>query len=108
MGFFSKAKMYDDNEYVAVAASQTTTAIGVQGSYLKSVTIVPLSTAGGAVTVLDGSTAILTVPAAACLGQSAPYTVHLGIKATNATTGFKITTGSSVSVIAVGRFTASA
>ena len=106
MGFFSKARLYDDCQYVTVAASQTTTAIGVQNCYVKSVTIVPLSTAGGAVTIYDGSTAIVSVPAAACLGQSAPYTVHLGVRATNATTGFKITTGSSVSCIAVGKFTA--
>jgi hypothetical protein len=35
-----------------------------------------------------------------------PYTVQLGIRATSASTGFKITTGAAVSVIAVGRFTA--
>ena len=46
MGFSSKARLYDDCQYVTVAASQTTTAIGVQNCYLKSVTIVPLSTAG--------------------------------------------------------------
>ena len=67
-------------------------------------TIIPVTTAGGAVTILDGSTAIVTVPAAAALGQSAPYRVQLGIKATSPSTGFKITTGASVSVIAVGRF----
>jgi hypothetical protein len=44
------------------------------------------------------------VPAAAALGQSAPYKVDLRIRATNATTGFKITTGASVAVIAVGKF----
>ena len=57
-----------------------------------------------AVTILDGSTAIATIPAVAALGQSAPYCVQLGIRATSPTTGFKITTGASVSVIAVGRF----
>jgi hypothetical protein len=59
---------------------------------------------GGGVTIYDGSTAIVTVPAAAHGGQSAPYKVGLGIRATSATTGFKITTGASVSVIAVGKF----
>ena len=45
-------------------------------------------------------------PAAAHGGQSAPYKVDLGIRATSATTGWKITSGASVSVIAVGRFQA--
>jgi hypothetical protein len=93
-------------QYVTVAASQTTAPVGVVGCYLESVTIIPATTASGAVTVYDGSTAIATIPAAAALGQSAPYNLRLGIRATSASTGFKITTGASVSVIAVGRFTA--
>ena len=91
-------------QYVTVAASQTTAPVGVVGCYLESVTVIPATTASGAVTILDGSTAIATIPAAAALGQSAPYCVQLGIRATSASTGFKITTGASVSVIAVGRF----
>ena len=105
MGDFDKrGGLFEACQYVTVAASQTTTAIGGLRSYLESVTIIPLSTAGGAVTIYDGSTAILTISAAACLGQSAPYNVKLGIRATNLTTGFKITTGTSVPCIAVGRF----
>jgi hypothetical protein len=92
-------------QYVTVAASQTTAPVGVVGCYLESVTIIPATTASGAVTILDGSTAIVSVPAAAALGQSAPYNLRLGIRATSASTGFKITTGASVAVIAVGRFT---
>jgi hypothetical protein len=91
-------------QYVTVAASVTTAPVGVVGCYLESVTVIPVTTAGGAVTILDGSTAIVTIPAAANLGQSAPYKVDLGIRATSPTTGFKITTGASVSCIAVGRF----
>jgi hypothetical protein len=95
-------------QYQTVAASQTTAAIGVIGCYLESVTVIPASTAAGAVTVLDGSTAILTIPTQAGTGTQAqvPYTVQLGIRATSPTTGFKITTGAAVSVIAVGKFTA--
>ena len=92
-------------QYVTVAASQTTAPVGVFGFYLESVTIIPATTASGAVTILDGSTAIVSVLAAAALGQSAPYNLRLGIRATSASTGFKITTGASVAVIAVGRFT---
>ena len=49
-------------QYVTVAASQTTAPVGVVGCYLESVTIIPASTASGAVTILDGSTAIVSVP----------------------------------------------
>ena len=91
-------------QYVTVAASQTTAPVGVTNCYLESVTIIPATTASGAVTIYDGSTAIVSVPAAAALGQNAPYCLQLGIRATSPSTGFKITTGASVSVIAVGRF----
>jgi hypothetical protein len=79
-------------------------------SYLESVTVIPASTAAGAVTILDGSTNIVVIPTLAGTGTGTqvqvPYTVQLGIRATSASTGFKITTGAAVSVIAVGRFTA--
>jgi hypothetical protein len=80
-------------QYVTVAASVTTAQVGGIGCYLGSVTIIPATTASGAVTILDGSTAIASIPAAAALGQSAPYNLSLGIRATSPTTGFKITTG---------------
>ena len=89
---------------MTVAASQTTAAVGTVGSYVELVTILPAFTGAQGVTIPDGSTAIATIPAAAALGQSAPYCVQLGIRATNASTGFKIATGASVSVIAVGKF----
>jgi hypothetical protein len=59
----------------------------------------------GAMTLSDGSTAIVSIPAAAHAVDPHPYYLKLGIRATSPTTGFKITTGASVSVIAVGRFT---
>ena len=43
-------------------------------------------------------------PQGPTVAQGIPYRVTLGIRATNATTGFKITTGTSVTCIAVGRF----
>jgi hypothetical protein len=55
-------------QYITVAASQTTVPVGVVGCYLESMTIIPATTASGAVTILDGSTAIVSVPAAAALG----------------------------------------
>jgi hypothetical protein len=96
-------------QYVTVAASQTTAPVGVAGCYLEKLTVVPASTAAGAVTLLDGSTNILVIPTVAGTGTGVqvppPYTIDLGIRATSASTGFKITTGAAVSVLAVGRFT---
>ena len=61
---------------------------------LESVTIIPASYgADRVVTIYDGSTAIVTIPAAAHAVDPHPYRVHLGVRATNAATGFKITTG---------------
>ena len=107
MQFMTKA-----TQYVTVAASQTTAPVGVIGSYLESVTIIPASTAAGVVTISDGSTAIITTPTMAGTGTGSivppPYNIYLGIRATSPTTGFKITTGGAVSCIAVGKFTSGA
>jgi hypothetical protein len=59
-------------QYVTVAASQTTAPVGVIGCYPESVTIIPATTASGAVTILDGSTAIATIPAAAGVRPVSP------------------------------------
>ena len=65
MGDYSKmGKRWEASDYVAVAASQTTVAVGGIGSFLDSVTIIPATTASGAVTIYDGSTAFATIPAA--------------------------------------------
>jgi hypothetical protein len=97
-------------QYVTVAASQTTAPVGSIGCYLESLTIIPATSAAGVVNLFDvGSTAIMAIPTLAGTGTGTqlqpPYTIPLGIRATNASTGFKITTGAAVSVIAVGRFT---
>jgi hypothetical protein len=106
MGQFQKSA----TQYVTVAASQTTAPVGGINCYLESVTIIPASSAAGAVSILDGSTTIITIPTLAATGTGTqvqvPYKVDLGIRATSASTGFKITTGAAVSCIAVGRFTA--
>jgi hypothetical protein len=56
------------------------------------------------VTLSDGSTAIVSIPAAAHAVDPHPYYLPLRIRATSPTTGFKITTGASVAVVAVGKF----
>ena len=101
----SRGRLYESSQYVTVAASQTTAALGGKGSYLESVTIVPVSSAAQPVTVLDGTVSILTIPTAAFVPQPLPVTVHLGIRsASTSEGGFAITTGTSASVIAVGKF----
>ena len=63
MGDFSRqGSNWEACQYVTVAASQTTTAIGGLRAYLESVTIIPASTGGQGVTIYDGSTAIATIP----------------------------------------------
>ena len=105
MGEFNKlGAAWEATQYVTVAAGVTTAAVGGLRSFLEAVTIVPGSTTAGAVTIFDGSTAIVTIPAGAHAAQGIPYRVTLGVRATNASTGFKITTGTSVTCIAVGRF----
>jgi hypothetical protein len=80
-------------------------ALNIKGGYLESVTVIPLSSAGGAVTVLDGTASIIAIPAAAYAPQPLPITLNLGIRSQSTSEGgFKITTGSSVSCIAVGKF----
>jgi hypothetical protein len=91
--------------YFPVAAGVTTAPITSPRGYLESLTIVPTSTGGATVVVLDGTVAILSIPAAAHSIDPHPYRVELGInsKSTSAE-GFKITTGASVACIAVARF----
>jgi hypothetical protein len=96
-------------QYVTVAAGATTAPVGGVGCYLESLTIIPATSAAGVVNLFDvGTTAIMAIPTLAGTGTGTqlqtPYTIPLGIRATNASTGFKITTGSNVSVLAVGRF----
>lgn len=102
----------EHSQYVAVAASQTTAQIstsgdGAKGDYLHSLTVVPASSGAGVVTLFDGTTAILSIPAVAGSGTGTsvpqPYTLPLQVVATS-TKAFNITTGAAVSILAVGRF----
>jgi hypothetical protein len=96
--------------YKAVAAAQTTAQISVSSDgcpgqdYLERIIITAVTTAVGAVTLFDGATTLLTHNAqiTAYTGTNV-YTYELGILS-QTTKGFNVTTGSSVSVVAVGRF----
>lgn len=100
-------------QYAKVAAGQTTAQISVPGSaefsprgrdYIERLVITAASTAApGSVTLFDGTTSILVhtfVPAGM---TSLVEIVPVGVTS-KSTKGFNITTGTSVSVVAVGHF----
>ena len=96
-------------EYETVAASQTAQVLGAtgdKGDWIEGVLIVPAIVACGAVTLTDGSTAITLFVGGGttALVDAKPFYVRLGMR--SVTGAWKITTGASVSVIAVGNFAA--
>lgn len=94
-------------EYETVAASQTAQALGATGAtgdLLNGLLIIPATTSPGVVTVLDNATSIpVFVGGASSVSTLIPFFVPLGIKSVSG--AWKVTTGASVSVIAVGDFT---
>lgn len=101
----------DDNaEYETVAASATDQALGATGAtgdYLASVLIIPATAAAGAVSIKDGAGSAISIFAGGgttALPTLAPIFVPLGIYSLAG--AWKVTTGTNVSVIAVGNFTA--
>lgn len=104
--------MSQGDEYEAVAASQSLQILGATGGtgdYLGKLIVTPTSTAPGAVSIQDGtSTAnLITVFAASTaavnLVDQKPFEIPLGIKST--TGAWRVTTGASVTVLAIGYFT---
>lgn len=93
-------------EYETVAASQTDQilgATGAAGDRLSHITIQPTSLTPGVVTVKDGSTTIWSFPGSTnSVSNFVPFTVYFNLAAV---TGWKITTGGSISVVAAGDFT---
>ena len=92
-------------KYETVAASATDQALGATGDagdYLSHIVIQPATTGAGTVTVKDGTTVIFTLTAGT-LADLSPKIVPFGAKAQNGS--WKVTTGTNVSVLAVGDFT---
>ena len=97
--------------YNTVAASATTQKLsavsggttGGRGDYLEGFTLVAATGTPGAVTVFDGVTAVFTVPAGTA--TVLPYTAYVPVRAYSKTGAWNVTTGTSVSVVAVGQFT---
>lgn len=87
--------------YKTVAASATDQVLGRRaGDYLSHIVIQPVTTGAGAVTVKDGSTTIFLFTSGT-LADLSPKTVALGVESFGPLT---ISTGTNVTVLAVGRF----
>jgi hypothetical protein len=89
-------------QYQNIAAASTW--LLSTSAVIDRMTVIPGSSATGTVQLLDGTTAIMTIPTVAHL-DAKPYTLHLGIRNT-AAAGFKVITGNSVAVIVSGAFQA--
>jgi hypothetical protein len=95
------------DEYETVAASATDQVIGATGAAgdrLAGILIQPGTTSPGTVVIKDGSTTIYTFPGgASSVADLGTIIVPLGIKSVS--DAWKITTGTNVTVVAIGDFT---
>jgi hypothetical protein len=92
--------------YETVAAGQTGQVLGLVGAtgdFIERLIIRPATTSPGLVTILDGSTSIPIMVAGTT--TIAPIVVELGMQSVSG--AWSVTTGTNVSVIAVGKFTRS-
>lgn len=92
--------------YETVAASQTAQVLGLvgnKGDLLERIIIIPATTSPGLVTIIDGSTSIPIMVAGTT--TIAPIVVELNMYSVSG--AWSVTTGTNVSVIAVGKFTRS-
>jgi hypothetical protein len=93
--------------YETVAAGQTAQVLGstgAPGDFLARLIITPAVVACGVVTLLDGATSIpiFVGGGTTALADATPFVIEVNAVCS---TAWKITTGASVSVIAVGDFT---
>ena len=90
-----------------IAASTTDSVIGSKkGGIIQRIIIVPATTSPGAVSYKDGSGgAVRTIftGGASSVADLKTIVVELGVRGADVS-GFRITTGAAVSVIAIGRF----
>ena len=102
----------EHSQYKVVLASCSTTQVSTigdaaVGDYLHRLIVVPASSGAGVVTLFDGTTAVLSIPAVAGSGTGVtcppPYSLFCGMAATS-TKAWNITCGAAVHAIAVGRF----
>lgn len=100
------------SQYKTVPASATSQVLGATGAqydYLAGLLIIPATSAAGAVSIADGNGSAISVFAGGgttALSDLKPFLVPLGLHALASTTpGWKVTTGTNVSVIGIGKFT---
>ncbi len=94
------------DDYETVAAGQTTQVIGptgAAGDYLSHVIITPATTSPGVVTIIDNATTIIPWLGGTVGADLKPFVIDVRMKSVSG--AWKITTGSNVSVVAVGSFT---
>ena len=95
------------NHYVLVPAGATNQVLGTTGAaldLLAGIILVPADTSPGAVVVTDNVTSFTVFAGGATsLVDLKPFRVDLGAPSTGG--GWKLTTGASISAIAIGRFT---
>jgi hypothetical protein len=89
----------------AVATDQPLGAAGAAGDLLVGLLIIPATTSPGAVSIKDGGGSAITVFAggSSSVSNLVPFFVPVSAKSLNG--AWKVTTGSNVSVFAVGDFT---
>lgn len=91
-------------QYETVAASQTAQVLGgsgAAGDYLHRLIVTVNTAATSTVTLTDGVTAIPVMPALVGSGVGV-YSIELNMA--SLTSGWKVTTGAGVTVVAVGLF----
>lgn len=91
-------------QYETVAASQTAQVLGgagAAGDYLHRLIITVNTSATSTVTLVDGLTSIPIVPANVASGIGV---INVEVNAASLTSGWKVTTGAGVTVVAVGQF----
>lgn len=105
LGFSALAAGPSPTDYETVAASQSDQVLGPTGSsgdILERLIIVPATTGAGSVSIKDGTGSAITVFVSGTLSDLHPIVIPIGARSTSG--AWKVTTGSNVSVIAVGRF----
>lgn len=98
---------FGSGNYETIAASQSDQVLGTSGAagdFLVGLLVVPASTSPGAVSIKDGGGSAITVFAGGANSTTnlVPFFIPLGIACG---TAWKVTTGASLSAIAVGSFT---
>lgn len=93
--------------YVTVAASQTATVLqsstGTTGDYVSGILVIPATTSPGSIALLDNATSItIFTGGASSVTNLVPFFIPLS--AVSRSGAWKLTTGTNVSCVAVGKF----